>query len=97
MQFKFGTPTEPGRYDCVFNNDEIFSNRVRQLCDFVKVGDSIEAFTPNGYPINISEIVQYLGPLPDPLPNPLKPFRLFNVTHSDGHTGTGSYNPNAVK
>ena len=65
MKFQYGIPTEPGRYDCVFNN--CIPNR--QFCEIVLVGDSVSAFDQRGYPMDIKEIIQYLGPFPDPFQN----------------------------
>ena len=93
MQFKFGTPTEPGRYDCVLESG------TRRFCDVVNHNEKLVAYTHTGNPTRINLITQYLGPFPDPLPKPEfpEPFRLFNVTCSDGRTGAGAYNPCGVE
>lgn len=86
MQFKFGTPTQPGRYDCEFDGC------VREFATIFIVAGRLEATTVSGN--RYDQITQYLGPFPDLLPKPEfpKPFRRFNVTHRDGRIGTGAYN-----
>ncbi len=94
MQFQFGTPPTSGRYDVVFKSglrsfEDILQVRTNGTCEVKKKCDT-GSYT-------IKNIVQYLGPLPDPLPEPMKPFRRFSVTHSDGRQGTGAYCPEIDK
>ena len=94
MQFQWGTPPEPGRYDCVFEDG------TRVFHDILAIASDGTCIATNGSgcSLRLDRIVQYLGPFPDPLPKPEfpEPFRRFNVTCSDGRTGAGAYNPCGV-
>ncbi len=90
MQSRWGTPPEPGRYDCVFEDG------TRDTYDIVEIKEDGTCLAQGiDYPIYLKRITQYLGPFPDPLMKPEfpEPFRRFNVTHRDGRIGTGVYNP----